>query len=535
MFYRIVVMDDEKDVGELQADMQAMVRRLTSWNIQSPERVGENVPGSQQLQQQYIWQHDGMDIGKCCSIIKKNARWKNMIEGSVRFGDNVDDEWFVVWILREMTKAFHIAVRVWDDDGEFLLIEAAFSLPSWLEPDVAQNRIWLYRGNVHCIDLESSKMKKDIDIDTGVQTLLNDMETTRSCGSPVDTSVSRRLSIYPEYAKKTMHRTTVCVPRSVASMIVDTPQCVSTAAEGFSKGVSTERKYAAMSCRFLSKEETLVPIIVTFNRFLYSALRMSSYKAPKQSHWHVLCEEYKTRLGTNGGGADDDVDIALDLGIKLVLGCEIAKVGPCSSVHNLDDHIAKDCSYKEDETWLYQSSDLLDSELEIREQELGGFDPEELSKRMQGFLGMMSTAEGAVAHDEEVALDPALFFKVLGGQYSSSDDEGSSFYDMSGGSSDDGNGDPLVLTETDSDDDTFAATYDEALARELKSTSLKDSFVAGDDEDTPVDIDLNLVSNLLSSHQEQGTEAGPVSNLAGLLGVSLPRYDLPGDPNSDTD
>lgn len=31
--------------------------------------------------------------------------------------------------------------RVWDNDGEFLLIEAAYSLPRWLKPEAATNRV----------------------------------------------------------------------------------------------------------------------------------------------------------------------------------------------------------------------------------------------------------------------------------------------------------------------------------------------------------------------------------------------------------
>jgi hypothetical protein len=44
--------------------------------------------------------------------------------GAAAFGDSVDDEWFVVWLLRGLTVKFPgAAARVWDDDGEFLLIE----------------------------------------------------------------------------------------------------------------------------------------------------------------------------------------------------------------------------------------------------------------------------------------------------------------------------------------------------------------------------------------------------------------------------
>lgn len=48
----------------------------------------------------------------------------------------------VVFVLREISK--HIPgsiVRVQDNDGEFLLIEAADYIPSWLDPDNSDNRV----------------------------------------------------------------------------------------------------------------------------------------------------------------------------------------------------------------------------------------------------------------------------------------------------------------------------------------------------------------------------------------------------------
>lgn len=40
----------------------------------------------------------------------------------------------------EMTKEL-LPYRVFDSDGEFLLIEAANNLPSWVSPSNAQNRV----------------------------------------------------------------------------------------------------------------------------------------------------------------------------------------------------------------------------------------------------------------------------------------------------------------------------------------------------------------------------------------------------------
>lgn len=42
---------------------------------------------------------------------------------------------------------------MWDNDGEFLLIEAAYALPKWLKPETASNRVWLLNGMMHIVPL----------------------------------------------------------------------------------------------------------------------------------------------------------------------------------------------------------------------------------------------------------------------------------------------------------------------------------------------------------------------------------------------
>jgi len=62
--------------------------------------------------------------------------------GVTEFGDNVEDEWFIVYLLKEITRTFSdVAVVVYDNDGQFILIEAAEHLPKWLDPDSSENRV----------------------------------------------------------------------------------------------------------------------------------------------------------------------------------------------------------------------------------------------------------------------------------------------------------------------------------------------------------------------------------------------------------
>lgn len=61
---------------------------------------------------------------------------------STCFGDNIEDEWYIVHIIFELTKQFtDLIVQVKDSDGDFLLIEAADYLPKWANPDNTENRV----------------------------------------------------------------------------------------------------------------------------------------------------------------------------------------------------------------------------------------------------------------------------------------------------------------------------------------------------------------------------------------------------------
>lgn len=65
-----------------------------------------------------------------------------ILRGRTNYGDSVEDEWLIVYILRQLSEQFReIWISVVDTDGQFLLIEAANVLPTWLNPEIAENRV----------------------------------------------------------------------------------------------------------------------------------------------------------------------------------------------------------------------------------------------------------------------------------------------------------------------------------------------------------------------------------------------------------
>lgn len=62
--------------------------------------------------------------------------------GITHFGENINDEWFLVSLVFELTRRITgLIVRVVDSDGEFILIEAADHLPQWANPESCEQRV----------------------------------------------------------------------------------------------------------------------------------------------------------------------------------------------------------------------------------------------------------------------------------------------------------------------------------------------------------------------------------------------------------
>nr|KAJ3421004.1 hypothetical protein HK105_004731 [Polyrhizophydium stewartii] len=91
----------------------------------------------------YLWHHEPPAI----ALVPAAGAVPTHLAGAVRYGDAVDDEWFVVHLLAAVSSRLDdLVVSVTDNDGDFLLIEAADDLPRWLDPSTSTNRVFLHRG-----------------------------------------------------------------------------------------------------------------------------------------------------------------------------------------------------------------------------------------------------------------------------------------------------------------------------------------------------------------------------------------------------
>eukprot|EP01035_Chromulina_nebulosa_P003867 gene3867-5289_t len=82
--------------------------------------------------------------------------------GSCRNMATVDDEWTLVYILLNLSKKIKTtSISITDQDGQFLLIEAADHLPDWLGPESAGNRVWLRCGEVTIVPYDEPGRQRD--------------------------------------------------------------------------------------------------------------------------------------------------------------------------------------------------------------------------------------------------------------------------------------------------------------------------------------------------------------------------------------
>ncbi|KZW02112.1 SGT1-domain-containing protein [Exidia glandulosa HHB12029] len=289
------------------------------------EWVDAQLPG-------HIWHRDAFELKVVQNQHVQDAQqW--MLEGRMRVGDCVDDEWLVVWLLRQVSRQWDVVVSVFDTDGEFLLIEAADApLPSWVTPTNAENRVWIYQTNLHLIPLShvspsSSKPRRsryfrmrDSD-DEGEEEetrdylsvsdalrLVRSAEVHTIADPPVQQDAFRRTANYPGLARQHVHAARMHLPVDVARALSANPSLVQKAAEAFYTRDALQLRAANRMSRF--PPEPSVVTTVKMSRTAYAQLVGQKFYPPKPfGRWSEAQEtpEWRRR----------------DVGMKIACGFEM--------------------------------------------------------------------------------------------------------------------------------------------------------------------------------------------------------------------
>lgn len=201
------------------------------------------------------------------------------LRGCLRYGDAVDDEWLVVSMLIEITaKDTNLAAQVWDEDGEFLLIEAADSLPHWAQkPEKTVNRVWFACGELQLIPPEATNGQEG-PISTGqAMKALHDCDCTAPEGVRGD--VMQRLKGFPEKVLNATHRAVCILPVRVANVLKQEPQLVSHAVRAMRERDPKNMRRAVRMKRF--PPDVTVTCSILFTKLLFAQLEGTQFEPPR--------------------------------------------------------------------------------------------------------------------------------------------------------------------------------------------------------------------------------------------------------------
>ncbi|KZT61276.1 SGT1-domain-containing protein [Calocera cornea HHB12733] len=226
----------------------------------------------------------------------------------MRVGDAVDDEWAVVWLLWQLSTHWDCVISVRDSDGQFLLIEAAEVLPRWVTPSNAENRVWIYKNELHLIPLShtsppssrphpsrSLNTASDEDDDgspsfsdsstylslpTALQLVRSPSPSTRTTApAAVQSALLARLARYPAALKTHMHHPLLQLPLPLAQALHARPELVQRAAEAFYTRDALQLRAAHKMARFPPSPAVLARVGMT--RVAYAQLRGQRWTPPR--------------------------------------------------------------------------------------------------------------------------------------------------------------------------------------------------------------------------------------------------------------
>ncbi|CAN6607413.1 hypothetical protein TRVA0_003S02960 [Trichomonascus vanleenenianus] len=188
---------------------------------------------------EYIWYQEGFNLNHFSFAQIK------CLFGSTEYGGCLEDEWVLVYVLRELSRMYpDIYIKIQDSDGEFLLIEGAEHVPDWISPDIADNRVWLNKGQIVIIP-EYIFPEKPL-------TLAIAVEFFRSTPSDVyllydlNESAFSKVENFPEESiTDNTHYARVSIPRKLAGLLHTYPQYVAPAVRLFTERDSRGLKPAA--------------------------------------------------------------------------------------------------------------------------------------------------------------------------------------------------------------------------------------------------------------------------------------------------
>ncbi|XP_072043233.1 protein ecdysoneless homolog [Amphiura filiformis] len=260
----------------------------------------------------YIWQSQPFSLHAVGPDTSNNL--PSHLFGATHFGDNIEDEWFIVYLLHQLTAVFPgLVCSIQDNDGNFLLIEAAYHLPRWLNPDTSSNRVFIYNGDLHVIPTPTNPSEL-VTLPAGVPSIQQALNLVRGqdvvtlADKPIRDDIHRRINHFPGKIKDDWHYTHCYLPVKLGVVLRHKPTLIAPAVQTFYQRDPIDLKACRVMKHFLP--EDMVMVQVKFTRCLYAQLSQQKFHPDQRSGWKVPAQSNPRHK-------------ACDLGMKLAHGFEI--------------------------------------------------------------------------------------------------------------------------------------------------------------------------------------------------------------------
>ncbi|KAJ8713497.1 hypothetical protein PYW07_013867 [Mythimna separata] len=247
----------------------------------------------------YIWHRDEFQV---YAPIARNSitGFPYHLCSTTCFGDNLEDEWFIVHVILEISKQYRdLIIQMKDSDGDFLLIEAANYLQSWANPENTENRVFIYDNHIHIIPPELAALDTKLELQKALRIIYETPQLTLAAND-IQHTILNRIGNYPDKINEQIHKTVVKLPSDLATLLTLKPSLVAPIVDAYCNHDIIDAK----CCKNINLGDC-VTVEVKFTKFLYATLMHS--KLINFAKQHIQKENDKKNV----------------LGLKLMCGYQM--------------------------------------------------------------------------------------------------------------------------------------------------------------------------------------------------------------------
>lgn len=116
-----------------------------------------------------------------------------------------------------------------------MLIEAAEHLPRWIKPEIMENRVFIFDGNLHIIPLPSTPAElqhlpssQSLSLSSALSIIKNKKVNTKA-DNHIQECINNRIKIFPSKIKEDKHSVKCYLPLQLVFLILKNPLLLSKA------------------------------------------------------------------------------------------------------------------------------------------------------------------------------------------------------------------------------------------------------------------------------------------------------------------